>query len=68
MLVLSRKLSERLVLCASGQTVVIEVVKIRGGRVHLGVCAPDHVTVHRQEVHDRIAGEHPAPGQHVSVT
>jgi carbon storage regulator len=53
MLVLTRKV---------GQTVVIDgdievtVVEIRGDKVRLGIVAPRHVPVHRQEVHEAIYG------------
>lgn len=48
MLVLSRKRDEQIVI---GQDVVVTVVEIRGDKVRLGIEAPAHVTVHRQEVY-----------------
>jgi carbon storage regulator len=52
MLVLSRRLDESLVLPNCDTTITI--LGISGGRVRLGVSAPRHVEVHRQEVWDRI--------------
>jgi carbon storage regulator len=52
MLVLSRKVNERIVIDGN---IVVTVVRIRGEIVRLGVDAPRDVTVHRQEVADEIA-------------
>jgi carbon storage regulator len=54
MLVLSRKRDEKIVI---GDEVVITVVEIRGDKVRLGIEAPNHVPVHRAEVHAAIANE-----------
>ncbi|MCO6458208.1 MAG: carbon storage regulator [Pirellulaceae bacterium] len=48
MLVLSRKLGERICI---GNDVTISVVKISGNRVRIGIEAPDHVEVLRGELH-----------------
>jgi carbon storage regulator len=50
MLVLSRKLGEVIVI---GDSIRITVVEIRGGKVRLGVVAPDEVIVNRQEIHEK---------------
>lgn len=47
MLVLSRKLKEKIML---GDDIVIEVIDIRGDKVRLGIHAPDEMPVHREEV------------------
>jgi carbon storage regulator len=54
MLVLSRKVGEKLVI---GDDIVLTVCEVRGGRVRLGICGPPHVAIHRQEVLDRILCE-----------
>lgn len=54
MLVLSRKLNERIVI---DDRIVITVVDIRGDKVRLGIGAPQEVPVHRQEVYDAIRRE-----------
>ncbi len=51
MLVLSRKLGEKIVI---GDDVVIRVVEIQGDKVRLGIDAPREVGVHRQEVYDAL--------------
>jgi carbon storage regulator len=52
MLVLSRKVNERIVIDGN---IIVTVVRIRGEIVRLGVDAPKEKTVHRQEVADEIA-------------
>ncbi len=48
MLVLSRKVNEQIVI---GDGIVVTVVSIRGGHVRLGIEAPGHIAVHREEVY-----------------
>jgi len=48
MLVLSRKVNEQIII---GDGIVVTVVSIRGGHVRLGIEAPGHVKVHREEVY-----------------
>jgi carbon storage regulator len=51
MLVLSRKLNEKIVI---RDNIVITVIEIRGDKVRLGIEAPREVPVHRREVYDKI--------------
>jgi carbon storage regulator len=51
-LVLSRKFGEQIVV--PEHNIVITVLEVRGGRVRLGVSAPEGVSVFRQEIWDRI--------------
>ena len=44
MLVLTRKLSERI---AVGDNITITVVRIDGNKVRIGIEAPEHIPVHR---------------------
>lgn len=46
MLVLTRKLSERIVI---GDCITITVVRIEGNKVRIGIEAPEHVLVQRVE-------------------
>jgi carbon storage regulator len=59
MLVLSRKLNEKIVI---NNVVTVTVVEIRGDKVRLGIVAPKEVAVHRQEVYDAIHGKDHAEG------
>jgi carbon storage regulator len=52
MLVLTRNVSEKIVIDGN---IVLTVVAIKGNKVRIGIEAPDHVRVDRQEVHERRA-------------
>ena len=54
MLVLSRRKGESIVVAGE---IEVRVVEIGRGRVHIGVVAPPHLTIHREEVHRRILAE-----------
>ncbi len=54
MLVLSRKLGEKIVI---GSNIILEVVDVRADRVRLAFDAPREVTIHREEVRRRIQCE-----------
>ena len=54
MLILTRRAGEAVIV---GDNVRIAVLDIRGNQVRLGVEAPREVTVHREEVYQRIAEE-----------
>jgi carbon storage regulator len=54
MLVVSRKPGERLLI---GESVEVTVLSVRGDQVSLGVSAPREVTIHRQELLERIRRE-----------
>ena len=62
MLVLSRKVGEKIVVPACGLT--ITVVALKGGRVRLGIVAPEDIRVDREEVWQRLVEQtedHMAP-------
>ena len=50
MLVLTRKRNESIVIDGD---ITVTVVEVRGDRVRLGIAAPRHVPVHREEILDR---------------
>ena len=62
MLVLSRKCGERIVI---GPNIELTVVDIRGNNVRLAVEAPRDVSIHREEIYQRIQEEN---RQLVSIT
>ncbi len=51
MLILTRKIEESLLI---GDNVEITVLSVRGNQVKLGVNAPKEVSVHREEIYQRI--------------
>jgi carbon storage regulator len=57
MLVLTRKLGERIVI---GDSIVLTVVRINGDKVRLGIEAPPEIEVHREELRRRHRERPPA--------
>jgi carbon storage regulator len=62
MLILTRRVGESVVI---DDGITLTVLSIKGNQVRIGVNAPKHVTVHREEIHARIragleAGDMPA--------
>lgn len=54
MLILTRKAGEVLVI---GDEIEVTVLGVRGQQVRLGIKAPKDVSVHRQEIYDKIQSE-----------
>lgn len=58
MLILTRRPSERLIIDdGNGNEIEVAVLGINGNQVRIGVNAPKHIAVHRQEIHRRIQAE-----------
>jgi carbon storage regulator len=51
MLILTRKLGERITI---GGNIVITLLEIAGSQVKLGIEAPKGISIHRQEIYERI--------------
>ena len=63
MLVLSRKQDEKIII---DDVITLMVISIQGDKVRLGIEAPKHMSIHRQEVYLAIQRERenqPAPEQ-----
>ena len=54
MLILTRRVGEPLVI---GDAVLVTVLGVRGNQVRIGVNAPKNVSVHREEIYQRIQSE-----------
>ena len=54
MLILTRRIGETLVV---GDEVTVTVLGVKGNQVRIGVTAPKDVSVHRQEVYEKIQKE-----------
>lgn len=54
MLILTRRVGETLMI---GDEVTVTVLGIKGNQVRIGVNAPKDVTVHREEIYERIKKE-----------
>ena len=57
MLVLSRKANERIRI---GDEITITVTRISKDKVRIGVEAPKHMEVHREEIYERVKAEQAA--------
>jgi carbon storage regulator len=54
MLVLTRRVGEALIV---GNDVSVTILGVKGNQIRIGVNAPRNVTVHREEVYERIRRE-----------
>lgn len=50
MLVLSRRIGEKIVISIAGKEVVLSIVSVRDGKVRLGFEADPSIIIHREEV------------------
>lgn len=59
MLILTRRVGESIIV---GDNVTITVLGIKGNQIRLGVNAPKEVSVHREEIYQRIKQEQKVAG------
>jgi len=54
MLILARKEGEAIVVA---DDIRIQILETKSGQVKIGIEAPDHITIHREEIYQRIVEE-----------
>lgn len=59
MLILTRRVGETVVI---GEDVSVTVLGVKGNQIRLGINAPKDVSVHRQEIFERIQNENSDEG------
>lgn len=58
MLILTRRVGETLMI---GDEVTVTVLGVKGNQVRIGITAPKDVSVHREEIYQRIQDDDEAP-------
>lgn len=54
MLILTRRVSEEVMI---GDDIKIKILGVKGNQVRIGVAAPEEVSVHREEIYQRVLAE-----------
>ena len=54
MLILTRRVGEKVMI---GDNVTVAIIGVKGNQIRIGIRAPKDVTVHRQEIYERIRDE-----------
>lgn len=59
MLILTRRIGETLTI---GDDVTVTVLGVKGNQIRVGITAPPHVAVHREEIFERIQQDRAGAG------
>lgn len=58
MLVLTRNIGESIIIGQGKEKITVTILKINSTRTQLGVAAPKKISIHRQEVYEKIKEAH----------
>jgi carbon storage regulator len=56
MLILTRRVGETVIV---GNDVAVTIVSVKGNQIRIGISAPKNVSIHREEIYERIRREQP---------
>lgn len=56
MLVLSRRINQKIIIGLNAE-IVIQITDIQNGAVRIGITAPKHIPIHREEIYRKINDE-----------
>lgn len=59
MLILTRKIGESIII---GDNIAVTILGVKGGQIKVGVNAPREVSVHREEIYEKIKEESNSDG------
>lgn len=54
MLILTRSVGQRIII---DHEITVTVLGVKGNQVRIGVHAPDHMSIHREEIEERVRAE-----------
>jgi carbon storage regulator len=54
MLILTRRVGETVIV---GNDVAVTIVSVKGNQIRIGISAPKNVSIHREEIYERIRRE-----------
>lgn len=54
MLILTRSVGQRIII---DHEITVTVLGVKGNQVRIGVHAPDHLSIHREEIEERVRAE-----------
>ncbi len=61
MLILTRRVGETLMIGDGDDLVTVTVLGVKGNQIRLGISAPKHVSVHREEIYQKIKNQQDHP-------
>ncbi|WP_339056548.1 carbon storage regulator CsrA [Candidatus Regiella endosymbiont of Tuberolachnus salignus] len=61
MLILTRRVGEKIMIGDGDHVIEVTILGIKGNQIRVGVGAPKDVSVHRQEIYERIQAEKSQP-------
>jgi len=55
MLILTRNIGQKVYI--NDREIIVTILDVQGKQVRVGIEAPDHIDIHREEIYNKIKGE-----------